>query len=110
MSQYLEYALDDGGTLLVEVSGAQLDGPVKAGVGDSVARIAAKVSFSDALGSVRHSAKELLAALSEFAADELEVKFGIKAAGEAGGVFALAKASGEFTYEVTLKWTRSSDT
>ena len=35
--------------------------------------------------------------------EEGEVKFGLKALGEAG-VFAIGKVGGEMNYEVTLKW------
>jgi len=57
------------------------------------------------LSSVRISALQIRKKLHDVQADEVEVKFGLKATGEVGNnMFAIGKAGMEANYEVTLKW------
>lgn len=54
---------------------------------------------------MRISALQIRKKLHDVAADEVEVKFGLKATSEAGGnMFAVGKVGVEANYEVTLKW------
>lgn len=69
----------------------------------------AEVGVSDVVGTVRAAiapavaaAREVLTQLKEVGPDSLEVKFGIKVAGDANWV--VAKASTEASFEVTLGW------
>lgn len=102
MTRYVTYQLDDGSILLVE----QLDSPAgvaPAGIGQTVE--GAAQSFDRALGSIRQSAIQLRKNLEDLRADEVKVKFGLKATGEAGNYFfAIGKVGVEANYEVTLKW------
>ena len=105
MSQYLRYTLEDGSELLIEATGAE-GGVVRAGLGEKIE--AAKTSFDAALDSVRVSALQIRKKLHDVQADEVEVKFGLKATGEFGNnMFAVGKAGVEANYEVTLKWKKA---
>ena len=102
MPQFIRYTLEDGSELLIEAAGAE-SGVVRAGLSEKVE--AAKMSFDAALDAVRSSALQIRKKMHDVQADEVEVKFGLKATGEAGNnMLAIAKAGVEANYEVTLKW------
>src|SRR5207248_11000143 len=105
MAVYIEYVLEDGGTLLVEVDEAT-SGPIKAADKSGNLIIKAEEKFKDALKSLRSSVATLRQGLAELEADDIEVTFGIKSVGEAG-VFAVCKVGAEVNYEVKLKWTNN---
>ena len=103
MATYIEYELEDGGTLLVEITESE-SGVQKAARGkDGNVIIKAGQKFQAALTSVKQSAATLRKELDELKADEVEVKFGLKTTGELGN-FAIGKVGVEANYEVTLKW------
>ncbi len=103
MPTYIEYELEGGGTLLVEIEEKE-GGVQKAARGkDGNIIIKANQKFQAALTSVRQSAAALRHELDELRADEVEVKFGLKTTGELGN-FAVGKLGVEANYEVTLKW------
>ena len=102
MTTYIEYELEDGGTLLVEVKDTA-GGVQKAARGDGSVVIKATKKFRAALSSIKHSATLLRQELDELKADEVEVKFGLTTTGELGN-FAIGKVGVEANYEVTLKW------
>ncbi len=106
MPTYFEYTMEDGSVLIVEGE-AQGEGIVKASRGGMDVVEAGK-KFSEALASVRGSLKDLVAELDALQVDAAEVRFGLKAVGEAG-VFAVGKVGGEINYEITLKWKKPED-
>jgi hypothetical protein len=102
MPQFIRYTLEDGSELLIEATGSE-GGVVRAGISEKIE--IAKTSFDAALDSVRLSALQIRKKLHDVQADEVEVKFGLKATGEIGNnMFAVGKAGVEANYEVTLKW------
>jgi hypothetical protein len=101
MPTYIEYTMEDGSTFLVEGESVGV-GIVKASR-DGVDVVQAGKKFTEALASVRGSLKALIEEMEALKVEEAEVKFGLKAVGEAG-VFAVGKVGGEINYEVTLKW------
>jgi hypothetical protein len=102
MPQFIRYTLEDGSELLIEATGSE-GGVVRAGLSEKIET--ARTSFDTALDSVRLSALQIRKKLHDVQADEVEVKFGLKATGEFGNnVFAVGKAGVEANYEVTLKW------
>ncbi len=107
MPTYIEYDLEDGGTLLVEVKDAE-GGVQKAARGNGSVVIKATKKFRAALTSIKHSATLLRQELDELKADEVEVKFGLTTTGELGN-FAIGKVGVEANYEVTLKWKNSGE-
>lgn len=104
MATYIEYSLEDGGTLWIEAN-ETTRGAIKAADASGNVVIEAKKLFQDALASVRQSAVALRQGLSLLDADEVEVTFGIKTVGEAG-FFVVGKTGAEMNYEVTLRWTK----
>ena len=102
MPIYIEYTMEDGSTVLVEGETAEGGGVVKASRG-GVDVVQAGKKFTEALASARGSLKALIDEMEALKVEEAEVKFGLKAVGEAG-VFAVGKVGGETNYEVTLKW------
>jgi len=104
MPTYIEYKMDDGSTVLVEAE-SSMGGVVKASRG-GVDIVQAGRNFTDALASIRGSLRALIAEMDALKVEGAEVKFGIKAVGEAG-FFAVGKVGGEMNYEVTLQWKKS---
>lgn len=105
MAQLIKYKLEDGSELLIEMIGSE-GGIVKAGLGEKIEQ--AQQTFDQALDSVRVSALQIRKKLHDVQADEVEVKFGLKATGEMGGnMFAVGKVGVEANYEVTLKWSKN---
>lgn len=120
MPDYIEFPLESGGTVLIEVEeastrttngGGAMGGlePVSRGDGQA-AKVVQRVdrTFDTAVDSVRDAANTILTKLKSLtdSPDEIEVTFGLKASGELGGSFVVAKAGLEANYSVKLKWTR----
>jgi hypothetical protein len=106
---YREYILDDGSSLFVEVAAApEADRVTRGGYrGDEKSlteKVGEALNFEHALASARTSILAMQTAFDEAKADEIEVKFGLKAMGEFGGAFMVAKGGVEANYEISLKW------
>ena len=104
MKTYVQFGLDQGGSIVVEVDEPISSGAERAGRREKVEE--AKQSFNQALDTIRPAAITVLQKVKEFAGEEapdgVEVEFGIKLSAEFGAV--LASASVEANYRVTLKW------
>ena len=100
MSTYIEYKMEDGSTVLVEAETSP-GGVVKASRG-GVNVVEAGKKFTEALASIRGSLRALIEEMDALQIEGADVKFGIKAIGEAG--FAVGKVGGEMNYEVILHW------
>lgn len=105
MKRLIEFPLEDGGTILVEVEAPEEAGMVKAGLGEGMPE-QARQSFEAALEKIRPAAQAIIAKLRALHAppDEIEVEFGLKMSAEAGAF--VAAASAEANYKVTLTWKR----
>lgn len=106
MATYVEYKLEDGSELLVEVD-APTTSVVKVSKKGDNAIIETNTKFQEALKNAKSSTVALLAELNDLPIDEMEVTFGLKSTGEAG-FFAIGKLGLEANYQVTLKWKRST--
>jgi hypothetical protein len=115
VKRLVEFPLQEGGTLLVEVDEPEgyaettTRGVVKAARPVEIAD-KAQVTFEDALDKIKPAAQAIidkLRALSD-APDEIDVEFGIKLSAEVGAF--IASAGVEANYTVTLKWTKSPAT
>lgn len=104
MSSLIEFPLEDGSSLWVEVSETTPRGLTPAGRGDLPSR--ASQTFEAALERVRPAAQAVIQKLRSLhdAPDEIEVEFGLKLSAEAGAV--IAAGGVEANYKVTLKWKR----
>jgi hypothetical protein len=104
MATYVQYQLEDGTTVLVEVDEAK-GGVVQASrAGNAI--IETQTQFKAALASIKGSMAALLDELRVLEVEEASVKFGLKVIGEAG-LIAVGKVGGEMNYEVTLRWKKA---
>lgn len=106
MPTYIEYTTDDGHVVLVEAEEVPQD-VVKASR-DGLDVVKAGQRFTEALASVRGSLRALVTEMNALEVEEAEVRFGLKAVGEAG-IFAVGKVGGEMNYEITLKWKKPEE-
>jgi hypothetical protein len=101
----VEFPLEGGGTVLVQVQEDQPTGPVMRGgrVGDATIDRADR-TFESALVTVRTVARGILSQLDGMAVKPQEVtaEFGVELTGKAGGMLVSAGASAQLT--VSLTW------
>ena len=102
MTTYLEYNLDDGSQLLIEISDAPA-GLIKAAKNkDGNIIIKAEKRFQEAIRSAKVSAQTSVNELSSLEMDEMELSFGLNAVGS--GSFGIGKLEMGVNYQVVLKW------
>ena len=104
MTRLVEFQVDDGDSILVEVEDVESDELTPASKVPGEIAIRAEKTFGEALERIEpmiHKIKDKLDAATQ-PADEVEVKFSVKLSGELGAV--LTKVGGEATYEITLRW------
>lgn len=104
MKRLIEFPLEDGTSILVEVDEPETEsGIVKASRGgDAIAK--AHQTFEAAMDKVKPAASAIIAKLRSLhdAPDEVEVQFGLKLSADSGAF--IASAGFEANYTVTLKW------
>ncbi len=108
MKRFVEFDLEDGSTILVEIDEPEQEGLVKASrAGHKIAK--AQLTLEKSLEKVKPVAQLIIQQLRKLhdAPDEIEVAFGLKLSVEAGAV--LASAGAEANYIVTLKWTKEKN-
>ena len=101
MKQLVEFPLEGGGWIVVEVDEPRA-GTVRAGrAGEVIER--AQQTFESALQSIKPAAASIVRFLRELedSPDEVSVEFGIKLNVKAGVVIS---ADAEANYKVNLKW------
>lgn len=107
MKRLIEFPLEDGGSVLVEVDEPEQPGmPVRAATSGSQVAEKAGQTFDAALDRIRPAATVIIQKLRSLhdPPDEVEVEFGLKMNAEAGAV--VAAAGVEANYKVTLTWKR----
>lgn len=106
MSNYVTYEIDEdaGDVFLVkfEYDPAPGDGATQKGSHDRVRKM-----FRAALRPLVAAAGEVVQECRELNADSVELRFGVKAAGEAGWM--VAKAASEANFEVCITWRADGD-
>jgi hypothetical protein len=102
----VEFSLESGGSILVEVDEPPKARAVRAGREGELAKKITR-TFEDALTDVRPAAESIVAQLRNVAdpPDAIEVTFGLKLSVQAGAI--IASASGEGNFAVKLSWSRS---
>jgi Trypsin-co-occurring domain 1 len=104
MGRLVEFSLEDGGSVLVEVDAA---GPVTRGLGDrhGVSE-QAQQTFEQAVARIQPAAQVLVSRLRAVAdtPEEIGVEFGLELSAEAGAFIAAASSTANF--KVTLTWRR----
>jgi hypothetical protein len=102
MKRLVEFPLDAGSTIVVEVNEPETGGTVRASRGDKIER--AKETLEAALDHVLPATKHIVDKLRTVTGhpDEIEVSFGVNLGSEAGAF--IASASVEANFSVTIRW------
>lgn len=106
MTQMIEFPLDNGGTVVVEVDETISGTALASRPGEIAAK--AKETFEAALTPVTPVAEALLARLQALSKqpDEITVQFGVKMTGSLNAI--ISSAAGEANFSVTMKWDAAS--
>jgi hypothetical protein len=102
MKRLVEFPLEEGGSIVVEIDEPETGGTVRAGRDDKIEK--ATETFEDALNKVLPAAKTVVEKLRSMASrpDEIEVTFGVNLSTRAGAF--IASASVEANFGVTVRW------
>jgi Trypsin-co-occurring domain 1 len=102
----VDMPLRDGGSVVVEVDGAQPPGPVTRGGRREEFIVEAGQTLEDALDRVAPAFRSLVDRLHALAEhpDEINVQFGLRINTEVGAI--IARTSGEANFTISLRWTR----
>jgi Trypsin-co-occurring domain 1 len=113
MTRLVEFPLENGGSVIVEVDdrGARDDRVVRRGFGESAhpAEIAARAgeTLEAAFGRIQPAAGAMVSRLRGLtdAPEEIEIEFGIQLSAELGVI--VAHTAGEANFRVSLRWKRN---
>jgi Trypsin-co-occurring domain 1 len=102
MKHLVEFPLEDGSSIVVEVDEPEIGGTVRANRAEKIEK--AKETIEQALDKVLPITKHVVEKLRSMGhePDEIEVKFGIKL-GTVASVF-IASGSADANFEVTVHW------
>ena len=106
MPQLVEFPLQEGGSIFVEVDEARSsNGAVRRGLSPTELVSRADETVEAAFARVKPAAVALVDGLRGMvdAPDQIEVTFGIRLSGEVGAV--IAKTSADANFEVSMRWT-----
>ena len=110
MKRLVEFSLDQGGSVLVEVDEAQ-PGPVMRGTGRDLPTLVEKADkvFEDAAAAVTPAARSLIARLRSVddSPDEAGIESGVQLSAQTGALIAPVAAGANF--KVSMTWRRSAD-
>ena len=103
MKHLVEFPLEEGGSVVIEVDEPESEGTIRAGRGDTI--IKAKETLEEALNKVLPVTKSIVEKLRSVgnSPDEIEINFGVKLNAAAGAI--IASASAEANFDVTVRWT-----
>src|SRR5258708_14068472 len=103
MKHLIEYSLEEGGSIIVEVDEPESAGTIRAAREDTIAK--AKQTFEEALNGALPVTKSLVEKLRSIGnnPDEIEVTFGVSLNTAVGAV--IASPSAEANFSVTMHWT-----
>lgn len=107
MKRLVEFPLEEGGSILVEVDEAPA-GPAMRGLGKDRPTVAERTdkSFEEATATVVPAARSLLARLrdADDPADEITIEFGVQLSAQTGAF--IASAAVEANFKVCMAWRR----
>jgi hypothetical protein len=108
MKHLVEFPLDEGGSIIVEVDEPESEGTIRAARGDAIVK--AKETLEQALNNVLPFTKSIVEKLRSIGnkPDEIEISFGVKLSTAAGAV--IASASAEANFDVTMHWSAKNET
>lgn len=104
MKRYIEYEVEGGKSIIIEVEDTARGLVPAAAPGEVVAKT--KQGFEQALDTIGPFAEKLLTKLSQIAKapDQIGVEFGLKLGFEAGAI--IASGSTEANFKISLTWKR----
>jgi hypothetical protein len=113
LRKLVEFPLEDGGTVVVEVDeplAGDGAGQVTRGLGPREVTTRAGETFEAAFARVEPAARAIVDKLRQLAdsPDEIQVEFGVTLSAQAGAI--VAHAAGEANFRVTLSWKRDAHT
>jgi hypothetical protein len=102
MKHLVQFPLEEGGSIVIEVDEPENEGTVRAGRGEVIAK--AKETLEEALNNVLPVTKSFVEKLRSIGNKPggIEIGFGVKLSTVAGAV--IASASAEANFDVTLHW------
>jgi Trypsin-co-occurring domain 1 len=107
LKRLVEFALDQGGSVLVEVDEPP-GGPTMRGLGKDRSALVeeAEKTFEDATAAVTPAARSLIAQLRsiEDQPDEVGIEFGVQLSAQAGAF--IASVAAEANFRVSITWRR----
>ena len=103
MSYLVEFPVDSGGSVIIEMEGDQLAGVAPAAVNPGEVAARAGESLERALDRLLPTLEAVGGRMRKLAPNEFTVALGIKVTAEAGVI--VSKASGEANFTITLTWT-----
>lgn len=109
MKHLIEFPLEDGDSVLVEVDEPAPEGGVVRAARPGEIAVRVGQTFESAMERVRPAAAAIIAKLRGLAdpPDKVKVEFGIKLSADAGAF--VASAGAEANYTVTLTWKRPEE-
>ena len=104
MKRFVEFKMEDGGMIVVEVDEPETGGTTRATRRPEEIAEEAKETFEQALSKVRPATEKVIMTLRGLAykPDEIEMEFGFSLNAAVGVV--IASASTDANYKVTLRW------
>jgi len=105
MTRLVEFPLEDGSTMMVEVAESEQEGLQRVSRGGDII-LRAQVTLENSLDKIKPAAQGIVEKLRSLhdAPDQIEVQFGINLSAECGAV--LAAAGVVANYSVKLMWTK----
>jgi NTP-dependent ternary system trypsin peptidase co-occuring protein len=107
MKRLVEFPLDQGGSVLVEI-GEPPEGPVTRGLGRDRSGVVeeADKTFEQATAAVTPAARSLISRLRSMAdpPDEVAVEFGVQLSAQTGAF--IASVAAEANFKVSMTWRR----
>ena len=103
MKRLVEFPLEEGGSIVIQIDEPETGGTVRAGREDKIEQ--ARETFEDALNKVLPATKTVVEKLRSMASrpDEIEVTFGVNLSTMAGAF--IASASAQANFGVMVRWT-----
>jgi NTP-dependent ternary system trypsin peptidase co-occuring protein len=107
MKHLVEFPLEEGGSIVVEVDEPESAGTIRAARGDTIVK--AKETLEEALNNVLPVTKSLVEKLRSIGnkPDEIGVTFGVSLNTAVGAV--MASASAEANFSVTMHWSGKTE-
>ena len=104
MKRLVEFKMEDGGTIIVEIEEPETGGTTRASRRPGEIAEEAKETFEQALSKIRPATEKVITTLRGLThkPDEIEMEFGFNMSAAAGVV--IASASAAANYKVTLRW------